>query len=48
MAEAKTWNLKQSELARKSENSIRSIWEGSKNVPNPLLKLITLQIGNIN
>ena len=48
MFESKKWNIKSSELAMKSENSIRSIWEGSRNVPNPLLELITLEIGEIS
>lgn len=39
------WNLEMSELARKTENPIRSIWEGCKSIPNPSKKLITLQIG---
>ncbi|XP_070504601.1 tyrosine aminotransferase-like isoform X2 [Chironomus tepperi] len=46
MSTNKEWNLVASELAKKSENSIRSIWEDSKNGPNPLLKVITLQIGD--
>ncbi|CAG9802486.1 unnamed protein product [Chironomus riparius] len=35
-----------SDLARKTENPIRSIWEGCKSTPNPSKKLITLQIGD--
>ncbi|XP_070504600.1 tyrosine aminotransferase-like isoform X1 [Chironomus tepperi] len=46
MSTNKEWNLVASELSKKSENSIRTIWEDSKNCPNPLLKVIPLQLGD--
>lgn len=46
MSSNASWNLEMSELARKTENPIRSIWEGCQSIPNPSKKLITLQIGD--
>lgn len=45
MPENKTWSLEMSEFAKNTDNPLRKIWESANNIPNPEIKLITLQIG---
>lgn len=42
----KSWNLRMTKFAVKTENPLRKIWEGIKVFPNPKKEVITLQIGN--
>lgn len=41
----KSWGLKMTQFARKTENPLRKIWEGHKVFPNPKKETISLQIG---
>lgn len=45
MPENKIWSLEMSEFAKNTDNPLRKIWESPNNIPNPEIKLITLQIG---
>jgi hypothetical protein len=45
MSTNQSWGLEMSEFAKKTDNPLRKIWESPKNIPNPSIKLITLQIG---
>ena len=41
----KSWKIKMTQFARRTENPLRKIWEGPKVFPNPKKETITLQIG---
>lgn len=41
----KSWNLKMTQFAIKTDNPLRKIWENHKVFPNPRKETITLQIG---
>ncbi|CRK96860.1 CLUMA_CG009926, isoform A [Clunio marinus] len=42
----KSWKIKMTSFAMKTENPLRKIWEGHKVFPNPRKEQITLQIGD--
>lgn len=44
----KSWNLKMTQFALKTDNPLRKIWEGHKVFPNPRKETIALQIGEFN
>lgn len=41
----KSWNLKMTQFAVKTDNPLRKMWENYKVCPNPRKETITLQIG---
>jgi hypothetical protein len=47
MAEQKSWNLKMTEFAKRTENPLRKIWEGPRIEPNSEKEAIKFQIGKI-